>query len=310
MKAIVRFTLRQQVLFNLVFALTILVGFMALGEITIERYPDVNLGKVQIATLYPGASPGDVEALVTREIEEALEGLEEVEYIQSTSVRERSVITVKFRDDSNYDALYNELRFRVLGALDELPAMVEPPVFTQWTTSAWLPVVVVNLVGERSNRALALMAEQLRAEMARIPGVSEARLSGDWTREFQIWLDPAKLSRHGITFDEVAIALRDANQVIPAGDFSDASGEFVVRVDERFRTSEQVAALLVRADSDGSFVRLDDLIARADLASDPALAAYLTQLDAGRAAPARVLRLSVDAERAGELGHALRSEDE
>lgn len=265
MKALVHFTLRQQVLFNLLFALTILVGLFALGEITIERYPEVDLGKVQIATFYPGASPRDVEALVTREIEDSLEGLEDVEYIQSTSVRERSTMTVKFRDDSDYDALYDELRFRVLGALDELPASVEPPVFTQWTTSAWLPVVVVNLVGDRSNRALALMAEQLSAEIAAIPGVSEARLGGEWTREFHIWLDPAKLARHGITFEEVATALQGANQVIPAGDFSDASGEFVVRVDERFRTSEQVAAVLVRSDADGSFVRVGDLIDRAEL---------------------------------------------
>ncbi|MBK1649009.1 efflux RND transporter permease subunit [Rhabdochromatium marinum] len=265
MKALVHFTLRQQVLFNLVFALTILVGVMSMGEITVERYPDVNMGKVQIATLYPGASPEDVEALVTRKIEEALEGLEEVEFIQSSSVRERSIITLKFRDDTDYDALYNQLRFRVLGILDELPEMVEPPVFTQWTTGAWLPVVVVNLVGERSNRALALMAEQLRAEMARIPGVSEARVTGDWTREFHIWLDPTKLARFGLTFDQVAGALQDANQVIPAGDFSDGSGEFVVRVDERFRDSEQVAAVVVRADADGSFVRLGDLISRAEL---------------------------------------------
>ncbi|MBK5970945.1 MULTISPECIES: efflux RND transporter permease subunit [Thiorhodovibrio] len=265
MKALVHFTLRQQVLFNLVFALGILVGVMALGQITVERYPDVNMGKVQVATLYPGASPEDVEALVTRKIEESLEGLEEVEFIQSSSVRERSIITLKFRDDTDYDALYNQLRFRVLGILDELPEMVEPPVFTQWTTGAWLPVVVVNLVGERSNRALALMAEQLRAEMSRIPGVSEARVSGDWTREFHIWLDPAKLARFGITFDQVASALRDANQVIPAGDFSDGSGEFVVRVDERFRDSAQVAAVVVRADADGSFVRLGDLISRAEL---------------------------------------------
>lgn len=265
MKALIRFTLRQQVFFNLLFALTILVGFITLGEITIERYPNVNLGQVQIATFYPGASPDDVEALVTRDIEEALEGLEEVEYIKSISLRERSMITVKFRDDSDYDELYNELRFRVLGTLDELPAMVEPPVFTQWDTSAWLPVVVVNLVGERSNRALALIADQLRVEMARIPGVSEARLSGDWTREFHVWLNPEKLARHGITFDQAAAALSDANQMIPAGDFEDASGEFVVRVDERFRNGEQLADLVVRADADGSFVRLADLMDRAEL---------------------------------------------
>ena len=95
MESVVRFTRRQQVLFNLVFVLLILVGLFAFSDLAVERYPHISFGTVFITTIYPGASPRDVEALVTLELEQALAGLEEVEYIRATSVRERSTIMVK-----------------------------------------------------------------------------------------------------------------------------------------------------------------------------------------------------------------------
>ncbi|TVQ84394.1 MAG: efflux RND transporter permease subunit [Chromatiaceae bacterium] len=265
MPALVRFTLRQQVLFNLVFVLLMVIGGFLVSDIAVERYPDVNFGRALIETFYPGASPEDVEALVTRKLEDALEGLQDVEFVQASSVRERSSIQVKFIDDSDYDRRFDELRFRILGALGELPEQVEPPTFTLIDTSFWLPVVSVNLVGERSNRALHLIAEELQLALLGIHGVDQANIVGTQTREFHVTLDPDRLTSHGVTFDAVAAALQDANRVIPAGTWSDASGEFVVRVDERFRTREQVLATIVRRDADGSFVTVADLLGSAML---------------------------------------------
>ena len=125
-------------------------------------------------------------------------------------------------------------------------------------------MVSVNLIGERSNRALTLLAETLQVPLARIPGVDEAEIVGELTREFQVALDPVKLAVHGVTFEEVAAALADANLVIPAGDYADDSGEFVVRVDERFRSRDQVVSTVVRRDADGSFITVEDLIASAE----------------------------------------------
>jgi len=265
MESVVRFTLRQKVLFNLIFVLLMLVGIFAVWDLPVERFPRVNFGRVVITTLYPGASPRDVEALITLKIEQSIEGLEDVEYIRATSAHERSTITVKFRDDTDYERLYDELRFRVLGSLDEMPPGADPPAFEQIETSSWLPVVSVNLIGDRSNRALTLLAETLQLSLIRIPGVDDAEIVGERTREFRVALDPTKLTAYGVTFEDVATALWDANLVLPAGDFSDESGEFVIRVDERFRARSEVVATVVRRDADGSFIRVGDLIASAEL---------------------------------------------
>ncbi len=158
MRKFIEFFLTQKVLVNLLFLLLMVVGAVALMELPVERYPNVNMGKMMITTFLPGASPTDVEALVTREIEQALDDLEEVEFIKSTSYRGRSSIMVKFVDDADYPELFKELRLKVLGSLPNLPQGVEPPEFQEVDVNYWLPVVTVNLVGDRSNRTLTLIS--------------------------------------------------------------------------------------------------------------------------------------------------------
>jgi HAE1 family hydrophobic/amphiphilic exporter-1 len=263
MKAFFRYMLRQRVLVNLLFMLSMAVGIFALFKLSVERYPNVHMGKVQITTIFPGASPDDVESLVTREIEEALENLESVEFIRSTSYRARSVVMVKFIDDTDYETLYDELRLKVLSIMNELPEEVDPPQFKEIEVNYWLPAVAVNLIGERSNRALSLMAEEMKLHLRQISGVKEVELIGEYTQEFHVYLNPHLLEKYGVTFDEVAKALRESNISVAAGDYTNKAGEFVVVVDERYRSRQQIADTIIRRDGDGSFLTVDDVMSDA-----------------------------------------------
>jgi HAE1 family hydrophobic/amphiphilic exporter-1 len=206
-----------------------------------------------------------MEMLVTRKIEDALEDLENVEFVRSRSFRQRVSILVKFLDDTDYDTLYDELRFRVLSIQNDLPPGMDPPTFSVVRVSEWLPVISVNLVGERSNRALTLMAEEMKIPLQRIDGVKEVKIEGEYTREFHVSLDPGKMMRLGVTFDEAAAALEAANVSVPAGDFVSDSGEYVIVVDEKFRSRDAVAATVIRRDSDGSFVTVGDVMSHAGI---------------------------------------------
>ncbi|MDH3556755.1 MAG: efflux RND transporter permease subunit, partial [Deltaproteobacteria bacterium] len=263
MKPFFRYVLRQTVLVNLLFALAMAVGLFSLFDLPVERYPDVQMGKVQINTVLPGASPEEVESLITDEIEEALDDLESVEFIRSTSYRERSMIMVKFIDDTDYDKLYEELRLKVLGIMNELPNGIDPPRFTEIRVSEWLPVASVNLIGDRTNRALSLMAEEMKLHLRQIPGVKEVQLNGEYIREFHVYLNPRLLDKYGVTFDEVARALSEANISLPAGHYTDDGGEFVIVVDERYRSRQQIAETIIRRDSDGSFLTVGNVLSSA-----------------------------------------------
>jgi multidrug efflux pump subunit AcrB len=262
---LVRFSLKQTVFINLVFVISMVVGVFAIFDLPVERYPNVSMGKVVISGYLPGASPDEVEALVTRKVENALDGLENVEYISSRSYRGRSSVTVKFLDDTDYAKGFDDLRFKVLSIQNDLPRGMDPPIFTEIDVSEWLPVITVNLTGERSNRALTLIAEEMKIGLKRIPGVQKVSIEGEHVREFHVLLDTWKLTRHNLSFEQVASGLARANVSVPAGDFATPEGEYVIVVDERFRTREQVASVILKRDGDGSFVTMADVISDARL---------------------------------------------
>ena len=264
MRPIIAFTLRQKVLVNLAFLILMVAGVVSILTIPVDRMPTVTMGKVHISAFLPGASPSDVEALVTRKIEDALDGLEDVEYIRSRSYRERSSVLVKFVDDSDYSYLYDELRFKVLSIQNDLPAEMDPPEFMELSIDEWLPALNVVLVGERTNRALSLIGDELKNEFARIPGVKEVRINGEYTREYHLELSPVKMHRYMVTFEEVKNALLNANVSIPAGSFVSGESEYIVVVDERFRSQEDIEAVILRTDMDGSFVRVGDVMTTAE----------------------------------------------
>ena len=260
MRGVVRFTVAQTVLLNIVFVLLVGLGTAALMSVPVERYPGVQFGKCTIQAFYPGASPEEVQALVTRKIEEAIEDVDNIEYIRATSEREYSRILVKFIDDTDYDQGFDDLRLAVFSAQRELPATVDAPQLDNIETSDVYPVVTVNLRGDRKNRALVLMAEDLESQFRQIPGVRQVNLWGEYEPEFHILLAKDALIRHGITFDQVSKALQEANINLPAGDLTGPEGEWVMVVDERFRSRDQIAAVVVRHDASGDSIRVGDLL--------------------------------------------------
>ncbi|MGD9171190.1 MAG: efflux RND transporter permease subunit [Candidatus Thiodiazotropha sp.] len=265
MRDLIAFSLKQRIFYNLIFIVLMVGGIFALFVLPSERYPDFSFGKVFIVTTYPGASPEEVESLVTRKIEEAMELVDDVEWISSTSYNGSSKVRLKFFDDTDYDSLFNEVRFELMNIVNELPDETDPPDLLNLKVQYWLPVVTVNLVGDINNRALTLMAEEIKTRLLKIIGVQEVELIGSHTQEFHIHLDPNKLRDYGVSFEQVSQALAGANLTIPAGKFTDFTGEFMVKMDERFKSIEQVQSCVVRRDADGSLVTVADLATYAGL---------------------------------------------
>ncbi len=186
MKPVVRFSIKQSVLINVVFIILVISGMISIFGIPVENMPTVDMGKVFVRTIYYGASAEDVEQLVTTKIEDALDGLEHVEYIQSHSYRNYSSVEIKFIDDSNYKDLYDELRFRALNIKDELPAGADEPTFLYLDTHAWMPVIVVNLSGDIPQTSLKLFADELKSNIMAIQNVRNVRLVGEYDKEFHV----------------------------------------------------------------------------------------------------------------------------
>lgn len=265
MRRFVEFLIEKRVVINVVFVILLIAGVHSLIKSPVQNMPPVDIGKVFIYTVYYGASPEDVESLVTKKIEDALDGLENVEYIQSNSMRNVSVVEVKFIDDSNYRHLYDELRLRILNIKNDLPAEVDKPTFIYVDTEAFLPVMAVNVAGKVSNRTLDLLAEELKTELRKVKDVESVDKVGDFKQEFHVALSPEKLKKYGVTFMEAAQAVKYANSKIPSGVFTEKGKEYMIDTGRRFSAQDAVLNAVVRKDGDGNFVRVRDLTVYAGL---------------------------------------------
>ncbi len=272
MKAIVKITIRQAVFVNVAFVILLVAGGYSVINTPLENMPLVDMGEVFVQTVYFGASAEDVEKLVTSKVEDALDGLENVEYIQSNSYRNFSSVKLKFIDDSDYESLYKELRFRILNIKNELPANADEPTFLYVDTNMWLPVVVVNLSANMPQRSLKLFAEELKTQLLKVPDVRNAQIEGEFEPEFHVALNPESLRRYGVTFQQVAEAIRTANTKIPTGRFRRDNTEFMLDAGRRLDSQQAVLDIIIRRDGDGNFIRVRDVAASAQLSHrDPTM---------------------------------------
>ncbi len=262
MRSIVKFTVKQAVLINVLFVILVVGGAFSLLTTPVENMPTADLARVLINTVYYGASADDVENLVTIQIEEALEDLESVEYIQSNSYRNFSSVEVKFVDDSKYRDLYDELRFRIQNIRNELPMEADESTFTFMDSKQW-PVITVNLMGEMAPAGLQRYADELEARLLKISGVRNVEVSGEYDQEFHVSLDPEKLRRFGITFNQALDAVNSANTKIPTGRFREDTNEYMLDAGKRFSSQQEVLDVVVRRDGDGNFIRVQDLVTTA-----------------------------------------------
>ncbi len=269
MKSFIRFNLRQSVLYNVVFvALVVFSAVFALPDMPIDRYPNIAFGEAIVQTRYPGASPEEVERLVTDVIEESLRGMEDLEYVRSRSIAGESQVYIKFDDDTDYDGLYDELRFRVLAVQNQLPIVNGDPLtprINEVDVDEWLPVVQVNLIAADpaaliSKRSLALLAKDLRDEIEQIDGVKSVIIAGEEAEQFVVALNPARLEQHRLTVADVVASLRDAGVAPPAGIVDTGYGERLIRVDNRFRTRDDVLTVVLRVDGAGNRITVGDLV--------------------------------------------------
>ncbi len=233
-------------------------GLWSFGELPRESNPEVKIPIAIVATAFPGASPSDIEELVTKKIETKIAGLSGVKKITSGSANSLSAITVEYEASEPLEDAIRTLRDAVSDVKSDLPDDAEDPVVKEISFDDQ-PILTIALSGPQNGLLLRDTAERVQDELEKISGVREVNISGGDIREISVSYNPEKLSALNISIDEANRAIALANRAIPAGTFDGERFTYPVRTDARFFTAEELGNIPLRFFENGGAILLKDI---------------------------------------------------
>ncbi len=237
----------------------IIIGFIGFSYLGVRDYPSVDQPIVSVSTNFTGANADVIETQITEPLEQAINGIQGIRSISSSSRDGSSRITVEFDLEVDLETAANDVRDKVSGAIRRLPAEVDPPVVSKADADAQ-PIFSITLSSEsRSLIDLTEFAEvNFKERLQTIPGVSEVRTWGAKRFAIRLWMDPAKLGAYKLTPVDVRDALLRENIELPSGRIEGANTELTVRTMGRFTSVEDFNRMVVFQDGD-RVVRFGDL---------------------------------------------------
>jgi HAE1 family hydrophobic/amphiphilic exporter-1 len=239
-------SIRQPVFATMMVVALVVVGIFSYIELKIDLFPNIDIPVISITTTYPGVAPETVETEVTKRIEEAVNPVGGIRHISSVTTEGLSSVVVEFQLAKNINTALLEVQSKINGIRSQFPVDVKEPVIQQIRFEE-LPILsVVVLSPTMDAKALTTLAEKvLKRRLENISGVGQVRLVGAARREIQILLDRDKLKAYGLTYFDVADALRRENLDIPAGKLDQGLRESLVRVAGRTKDPRDFNGLIV-----------------------------------------------------------------
>ena len=224
-----RFVIRYARIFMLlVIILPVVAGVVAYQNMPKEGSPEVVVPVALIITSYVGASPIEVESLVTNRLEDYLSNLSDMKEMRSYSAAGVSIIVTEFDIEADMEQMLQKIRDKVSDARKELPDDIEEPEIEEINFSD-IPILITSLVGDMDPVRLKRLAEDVADELKLLPEVLDTDVSGGLSREIFIYVDPDRLNQYGVTILDVVAALRKSDVSIPAGEVTISKRKFVVR---------------------------------------------------------------------------------
>lgn len=261
-------SIRRPVLATVMNVVILLIGVISYNRLAIRLVPNVDVPIVTVATTYPGANSQVIESQITKPVEDALSGIEGIDYISSVSRAELSQVTVRFQLDRDADAAASDVRDRVAQARGLLPQEADDPIVQKQEADAQ-PIIYLAFSSDRHNLTeIADIATRLvKDRIQTIPGVAQANVFGN-RFAMRIWLDPDRLAGYGLTPQDIENAVRQQNVEVPAGRVESSDREFTVLAETDLSEPAEFAQIIVK-NTDQYLVRLGD-VARIELGADSA----------------------------------------
>ncbi len=269
-----KFFIRRPIVAMVIAIVTVLVGLIAMRSLPLAQLPEIVPPQIIVSTVYTGADAVTIEQSVATPLEQQMNGVEGMLYMQSTNANDGSEqLTVTFGLDTNVNIDQVNVQNRISQAQPNLPADVNQFGLTT-RKSTGLPMMVFALYSPGNSYDSLFLSNyaniNINDTLYRVPGVGEVRIFGSSDYAMRIWVQPDALAKLGLSVPDLANAVRQQSNVNPSGKVGaepspDAMEKtYTVRSQGRLQTAEEFGEIVVRSGADGSVVRLKD-VARIEL---------------------------------------------
>lgn len=251
-------SIKRPSLVIVVLALMLIGGLFSYSQLSYELIPKFEVKVVSVATVYPGASPAEVENTVSRKIEDAVSQLEGVKKIMSKSYESLSVVIIEFNDQTDVDYALNDAQRKINTIRSELPDDIDEPSLQQFSLDD-MPIISMGVTANLTEGELYdLIDQRIQPELSRIPGVAQVNIIGGQEREIRINLDQNKLQGYGLTIPQVQQVIAMSNLDFPTGNLKTRENSTLIRLSGKITSVDQLRNLTISSNN-GQNIRLSDI---------------------------------------------------
>jgi len=251
-------SIKRPVFATMVIASFVVLGLVSIARLGIDLFPEVNLPFVNVAVVYPGAAPEEVETLVTKPIEDAVAGINGVKKVMSTSTEGFARVGVELQLEVDPQAATAEVREKVAAIRGRLPQDIKDPIIERFDVAA-LPIMVFAVGSSQpSDVTRRQIEDDLKPLLEQIEGVAAVQVNGGEVRELQVNLDPRRLEALNLPLTEVAAKLTAENLDVPGGQVKRDGRAVSLRTKGEFASAGEIENVILRS-TGGSTVRVRDV---------------------------------------------------
>ena len=237
--------IKRPVAILMLIAALVVLGLQGLTKMPAELNPRVDFPTVSVFTTYTGASPSEIETIITKPIEDAVSSVEGIKNVTSVSQQGVSVVSIEFYLGTNLDVAASDVREKVDGVRRALPTDADAPTISKRNTSSDpILYIAMNSSAGRSSKDLRDIANRtVKDRLGQVPGVAAVIITGGDTREINVSLDKNRLDAYGLTISDVASAIKAQNLNVPTGRVTEGNRDYAVRVIGEFADAREIQNL-------------------------------------------------------------------
>ena len=255
----------------LVFVAVAILGLFSLSKLPIDQMPEMDMPYVTVMTTYAGANASELETNVSKQLENALNSVDGLKNIFSTSKDNISVVTLEFEWGSNIDEAMNDIRSYVDLIYDNLPDEISRPTILKLNSDA-MPIIVYGFTAKESYAGLdKILEDNVGNVLNRIDGIGNISFSGAPERYVYVDLDPKQLDAYNLTVESVGSAISANNLNLASGTVKMGKEQYQLRVESEYKESSEINDIVVTTTRDGKQVFVRDLATVRDTIKDLSL---------------------------------------